>query len=516
MRQTVSVGEINDKRQKLFDLETIPLVLVEKVNSQSVLTSVNRSAERAGLYRGLSLSDARVRCSNLYVAKADFSSEYKALESLAVWCLRYTPWTATDVSQNASETSGLWLDISGSAHLFGGEAALLKDLSSHLAYFGYTHRIAIADTPGTSWAIARFKQPPHKIIISVSTGKEETKAALAPLPVTALRVASSIIDNLLRLGLNCIGQLLVLPRAHLTLRFGASLVHCLDQALGNQTEIIQPIRAIVKYQSRLVFAEPILDRAVIENSLGRLLNALWDQLEVKHLGARQLTLSGYQVDGDVTEIAIGTSRPLRNSKHVINLFEEKLKNFDLGFGIELLVLSANTTDPLVPSQSSFIASQESQGLPYLIDRLNNRFGSRQVFNLVPVSRHRPEHAQKKIAAFSDRTKPLDHTRKGTTIFRPLQLLTKPEPIRILELAGDRTPVIFEWRARCYRVALTGGPERISTEWWLNSYLEPFNKQADSRDYFHIEDIKGLRFWVFCAGLYQSERSPKWFMHGFFP
>ena len=110
-RQTAFLGRINKKRPKVFDSEAMPLALVEKTNSQLVLTDVNLSAERAGLHPGLSLSDARIRCSNLHVAKADLPGEYKALESLAAWCIRYTPWTAADMGSNATGASGLWLDI---------------------------------------------------------------------------------------------------------------------------------------------------------------------------------------------------------------------------------------------------------------------------------------------------------------------------------------------------------------------------------------------------------------------
>ncbi len=494
----------------------MPLALVEKINSQLALTAVNLSAERAGLHPGLSLSDARIRCSNLHVAKADLPSEYKALESLAVWCIRYTPWTAVDMGSKANGTSGLWLDISGSAHLFGGEKALLKDLSFRLARLGYTHRIAVAGTPGAAWAVARFKQPIHKIIISVSTGKEKIKAALAPLPVAALRIAPGIVDNLSCLGIDSIDQLLTLPRAHLMVRFSASVVHCLDQALGNQIEIIQPVRATAKYQSHLVFAEPILDRPAIDNSLDNLLNALWTKLESKHLGVRRLRLSGYRVNGDVVEITIGTSQPVRNSKYVINLFEEKLKGFDPGPGIELLLLAAITTAPLAPSQSSFIVNEESQSLSCLIDRLNNRFSPQQVFNLAPIFRHRPEHGQKKVLVLFERTKLLDRIGQRPIAPRPLQLLTKPEPIKVLVPASNRPPMIFQWRKRRYHVALIGGPERILSEWWFKSFPELVNKQADLRDYFCIEDIKGLRFWIFRTGPQQFERSPKWFMHGLFP
>jgi len=494
----------------------MPLALVTKMNAHTVLAAVNRSAEKAGLQPGLPLPDARARCPGLHIAPFDLPGDYKAIKALTAWCVRYTPWTAVDMDTHADGTRGLWLDISGSAHLFGGENALLTDLSYRLTHLGYAHRLAIADTPGAAWAVARFQQPLRQAIVSVCSGEEKIKSALSSLPVAALRIAPNIVEGLLCLGFNLIGQLLVLPRAYLTRRFGNSLGHRLDQALGNRVEIIQPIHAIAKYQSRLSFAEPITHRAGIDASLDHLLSTLCAQLVTKNLGARQLKLSGYRIEGDVTEITVGTSWPVRDPQHIRSLFEEKLKNLAPGFGIELLLLVATATDPLAPSQISFTADDKSQGLSYLLDRLINRFGPQQVFNLIPVPRHLPEHAQKEVLALFDKPKYSVNINQGPSAVRPLRLLAVPEPIKELAPATNRPPVIFEWRQRHYRVALADGPERILPEWWLKDTLEPFNRGLDVRDYFRIEDTKGLRFWVFRAGLYQSKQQSKWFIHGFFP
>ena len=48
------------------------------------------------------------------------------------------------------------LDITGCAHLFGGEAALGRDLLRRLAAQGFHARAAIADTVGCASAVARY------------------------------------------------------------------------------------------------------------------------------------------------------------------------------------------------------------------------------------------------------------------------------------------------------------------------------------------------------------------------
>ncbi|HJT08072.1 MAG TPA: DUF6504 family protein, partial [Stellaceae bacterium] len=75
---------------------------------------------------------------------------------------------------------------------------------------------------------------------------------------------------------------------------------------------------------------------------------------------------------------------------------------------------------------------------------------------------------------------------------------------------DDPPAFFRWRRREHRVRRAEGPERILGEWWRGGA-----EAQELRDYYRVEDEKGRRFWLFRAGLYQSEVPPRWFLHGLF-
>ena len=137
---------------------TAPLVTVIAVQGSLRVAAVNRAAQAAAVVPGLTLADARVVLPDLEVRGADPEGDARALTALADWCGRYTPWTAAEESREGHH--GLWLDITGCAHLFGGEDELLDDLVDRLARFGFAARVAVADTPGTAWAVARFGVPP--------------------------------------------------------------------------------------------------------------------------------------------------------------------------------------------------------------------------------------------------------------------------------------------------------------------------------------------------------------------
>ena len=96
--------------------------------------------------------------------------------------------------------------------------------------------------------------------------------------------------------------------------------------------------------------------------------------------------------------------------------------------------------------------------------------------------------------------------------RPVRLFRPPEPVEASWLVPDNPPVQFTWRRRLHRVARADGPERIAEEWWT----EEASAAADAvRDYYRVEDSEGRRFWLFRAGLAQSDPPPRWFVHGLF-
>ena len=112
----------------------------------------------AGLAPGMPLADALSFLPGLATAAAEPAEDIAALRRLAEWCGRYSPWTAPD------GTDGVRIEITGSAHLWGGEAALAADLMARLARQDIAGRIAIADTLGAAWALARFaggQEPRH-------------------------------------------------------------------------------------------------------------------------------------------------------------------------------------------------------------------------------------------------------------------------------------------------------------------------------------------------------------------
>lgn len=179
---------------------------------------LNRAAASRGLTPGMGLANARALCPDLASCPADPEREARALAGLCRWAARYAPLVAVDGAD------GLMADVTGVAHLFGGEAELRADLHARLEQVGLEAQSALAGTGGAAWALAR-----HGGGIIPKGG---LSAHLGSLPVAALRLDPATAESLTRVGLARIADLLPLPRAALAHRFGPALVRRLDQALG--------------------------------------------------------------------------------------------------------------------------------------------------------------------------------------------------------------------------------------------------------------------------------------------
>ena len=481
-----------------------------------VLHAVDATARhRFGLRPGQSHADARAIAPGLVSASAEPAEERRALEALALWFERFSPLVAVDAGQ-PGETfpgqEGLLIDMTGGAHLFGGEEALLEEILRRLKAAGIEAAAAVADTPGAAFALARWSGLPAAV-----APPGGTREALADLPVEALRLDDDAVRLLARFGLQRIGDLYGLPRAGLARRFrdqtGLALVRRLDQALGAEAEPLKPERPSPDYRVWQAFAEPLLEAEGVAWALPALAEALCAQLEQDGQGARTLALDAFRTDGRVVRLSAGLSAPSRTPAHLLRLLKEKgIESLDLGFGADALMLSALAAEPLAGRQGELAGDTRLAGadaLAGLIDRLQAKLGEGAVTRPEGVESHLPERSERRVPAGPE--PPL--LAAAPLRPRPLLLLDPPEPVEALAELPDAAPSRFTWRRVAHRVAKAQGPERLSPEWWRP---EP-RQGARTRDYYAVEDESGRRFWLFREGLYDriegEERLPQWWIQG---
>jgi protein ImuB len=487
-----------------------PLVVFGKRGNLDLLLAVDVAAERLGLAAGLALAQARAMHPALTAVPENQEADARLLDAIADACQRYTPLVAVD------PPDGILLDIGGCAHLFGGEEKLRGDLLARMTRLGLSARAAIAESIGAASAAARFGDAE-----TMADSTAQPRDRLAPLPLPALRLPDDTVAALARLGLKRVGDIIDLPRSPLAARFGADLLRQLDRALGREDEPLTPRLPVAPYVAEKSFHEPIAREEDVLACVERLAARLETALTARGDGARRLELALFRTDGAVKRIAVGTSRPLRDPQAIRALFVERLAalgdEIDPGFGFDLARLSVLNAEACADEQIGLGTREDQAGLDRLIDCLSARLGRRRVSRLVAHDSHIPELAAAPVPAQA-----MTRAEFGWHAFRrfraetglsprPLRLLAKPEPIAdVFALVPDGPPARFRWRRALHEVARAEGPERIEGAWWSED-------GGPARDYFHVEDTAGLRFWLFRAGLYRDTAlSPaRWFMHGLY-
>jgi protein ImuB len=475
-----------------------PLAIVAETGNKVFLQAVNQAARREQLKPGMLLASARAACPALITRPADEAGDQRFFASILAWCRRYTPLIARDEHPGCD---GIFLDITGCAHLFGGEPAMLDGLLSKLRQFGLSVCAGLAGTPGAAWALAHYGKD---TIIAPATRLADT---LSGLPVAGLRLDGETIDTLNRLGLRTIDMLYGLPRASLAARFGAEAVRRLDQALDVEHEPLDFEVELKKHRATLRFAEPIAQLEDVEAALARLLEHLCRKLATRGLGARRLTLYLVQVDNTVSQVTIGTASPNRSAPALARLFHDRLDSLDAGFGIERMGLEAIVSEPLEAEQNALphahtLTTPLATSINQLVDRLANRLGFDAVLAFSPAQSHLPERAF--ITSAAAYAAPDNTPFALPCVTRPLRLFTRPQWLTDFALTSPTSAQMTLWGGK-RQMHMLGGPERIAPEWWHDDPAW----HGGARDYWWVQDESVYqRLWV-----YREAQTQRWFLHG---
>lgn len=468
-----------------------PVVIWGQRGSRRHLLAVSAEAEAAGLKPDQALADAQAILPELILVPEDPAGDAAARERLALWALRFTPLVGQ------AEGDALLLDITGVAHLFGGEAALRRTVLKRLAQLGLSAIGALAGSAGSALALVRAGWggvvPPG-----------EEAATIAPLSLAALDLEPPLIGALQGVGLRDVGSVAAQPRPALVRRYGAGLALALDQALGRAARPITPIRLPPEMAVARDFVDPVVTREGIEAALGELLVELCRALRAAGRGARQVLLRAHRVDGDVQEVAIGTGLASRDPRHLARLFHGKLERLAPECGFDRITLETPHADPLTGLQEDLGTAERStrrEELAQLLDRLSQRL---PVWRLAPRPSHWPERAMARVDAFATVEVPPGWAPRP----RPVRLLRRPVFLEVMAEVPDGPPFRLRLGRLWHRVLSAEGPERIEPEWWRD------RPDRLSRDYYRIALDSGARLWVCRTGPMGPEA--RWVLHGHLP
>ncbi len=478
--------------------DDVPVVLSRDGPHGPVVQCANTAAANRGIQPRDRIVDAQAIHPDLHVEAADLEGDQILMQRLVHWARRWCPWTAQDGAD------GLFLDITGAAHLFGGEAQMLRDIVQRFAMQGLTAKVALAPTAGAAQALARYS--PHTAICHQST----VAAHLAALPVQALRSDAQTNRLLTRLGLKTIGALEAVPRQALMRRFSHMAADLnplilLDKAMGKTPDPLNAPADHITFTVRSRLPEPVIDPIP---HLKGLVDDLCATLATAEQGARQLLLTIYRIDSECRSVSVVFAKASRDPAHVLRLFDGKLDGIDPGFGFDLLTLEATRVEPVSLVQDRLDGTRDTQtDIAGLLDRLTARLGQDRITWSSWTQTHKPERVEGRIPALQGGPSPallVCHE-------RPIRMLKPAEEVHVIYAVPEGPPSQFRWRRVVYKTTRHAGPERIAPEWWRD---KPGTRL---RDYYKVEVQDGRRFWLYREGLLHDGRGddPRWFVHGFF-
>ncbi len=453
------------------------------------LVSLNKHARRIGLAPGMTLTDARAAAPNLITVAEEPLRDEAFLKALQRWCVKFSPWSACDGKD------ALLLNVTGCAHLFGGEAAMAELICEGLADMQVEARIGIADTKGAAKAAAYFGAKGGAIF-----PPGMTKETLAPFPVGALFADEKTMFELRRLGLKRIGDLYPLKSADLARRFGFGLLQKYEKLLGVAADPVTPATALPTFAARMSFPDPIGRTDDVSEALSRLTGQICRRLVQHGYGLRSVRLSLYRADKKQTHIDIGLARPTQEAKPILRQYALKLDKIDAGCGIDMMRLAALQAEPFKPIQKRFSDAEKQSELDELVTTLGNRLGFDRVLRWRKVESHLPHRAFHMTEAVQQ----TDETNWRANNSRPL-MIHNGEAVEVV--TPGRPPKQFVWRRRTYTVSRVKGPERIGHEWWKGPASDVM------RDYWRVDSEEGPRLWLSTR---PGEKPAFWEVSGVFP
>ncbi|GIW90265.1 MAG: protein ImuB [Pirellulaceae bacterium] len=438
-----------------------------------------------------------------------------ALEELAVFCGQFSPQVAhTTYSSAGSWTlaDGLFLEITGTRHWFGGEESLVAQAIRAIAErWGYRACWGVADTPAAAWAWARYGPPeattnPAGACLPPGNSWPQIKG----LPIAALRLGETLEKTLIQLGIERIEQLAALPAASLRMRWGALPAERLAQLQGQLQELLQPIASPESWCVEQVLEYPTASRPQVEQVVAGLMGRLAERLAQKQLGALELVVwLGCRAAGCRLPMRIGLLEPTADVEHWRQLACMQFEQTPLPAAVTSLAVEAVRVGRLPVREGRLFGNSCSEAgagraLADLVERLSARLGPQAVLRPYLAPDRQPEYAwagRPYLEAAAGRGQ-AHCVQSRPTVARPLWLYQPPLPLHVMAVVPEGPPLRCQTARFQFTVARCWGPERIETGWWRGASVR--------RDYYRVEADDGRHFWIF-----RRLGDGRWFLQGEF-
>lgn len=458
--------------------DNLPLAVAD---TQHRLVQLNTVAADRGIKVGMPLGTAAALCADLQLLPYQAERQQQLLLSLAQQLYQLTADIALD------PPDGLHLRLCSMLTLYQGLEGYWQALQAALKAQGYRYQFSCGTAPLAAKCLARQQLNLLSADITVLS------AALKHSPLEASELSLAVQQQLKRLGISTLGQLLALAPAELARRFEPQLLSYLAKLNGefyHALEYIQPPQGFSRYLELLY---DIADTSVLSAPLKRLLTLLSEQLKQRDALCYQLQLRLHFRSGrPAITLTVGSAQGEYSPERWLALCQLTLSQLKLTEPVSGLELNCRDFKPRQAHTASlFDGSAAAMSALQLVSLLEAKLGQGAVSALCLQNQHLPERASKRqvpALKVQGQSQPQNHSACDASLnrvmplaLRPAFLLPAPRPLT--------EPVV-----------ITSGPERLCPDGW---------QLAAQRDYFIGRNPKGQWLW-----LYRTV-SQQWFVHGLF-
>ncbi|HMJ16460.1 MAG TPA: DNA polymerase Y family protein [Polyangiaceae bacterium] len=387
--------------------------LADAAKPTSRIAAANEEAYRFGIREDQTVAEACALFSGLKVRCVTHHDVHAALARVADIARAFGP----TVSIESPDT--IWIDVTGVAHLLGGERELAIELASRVRSIGHVTRVAVASGPRLARAFAKWsaETPRSGGEQVVVVEPAQTAERLARLPISALPLEPESSAWLVRLGVLSVGELAALPRAASAARLGKHAASILSLCEGLDPEPLvphEPPRVLVEHSTWEEGVDRVEALLFVLRGLAARMSA---RLAGRGEAAQKLVLG---IEGDVSiaqlngakphvELEFELVTPLWREQEILRVVAARLERQQLetpSVGLRLRAEALTSADgqqlDLSRVASGLTACRGLEQLPVLLAELQADIGKECVGVLSLVDSLRPEHKSELVPALAAR------------------------------------------------------------------------------------------------------------------
>lgn len=461
----------------------LPVVILDGEAPLQQVCSMTREALNMGIAYGTSRAelDSFTGVTALRRSLPEERSAHTALLHLAG---AFTPRTQALAGDERACT--LVLDIAGTERIFGSPATIARTIMQQVHALGMGAHIAVSANFHAAIQAAPYAARPPVVI---EPGKEA--AALAPLPLEALRLTGEQRSTFDLWGLHTVGDLAAMPLTGIVVRMGREGQRLRALARGEHPHLFVPAEDGFTLEEHVAFDGPVELLESLLFVLGPMLQQLIARAASRTYALASVTVRLY-LDGaaaqDNTAEAADPAIYVRTIKPALPLLDRdlllKLLHLDLqahppGAAVLAVHLNAEPGDRSKVQLGLFSPQlPEPAQLDVTLARIAALVGEDRVGRPRLLDTHRPDGFVLERFTAPPPLAALSPTCGSTVALRRL----RPPVLLRMRLQND-CPVAFFMDGRLFSVSEAYGPWRGSGEWWSSAVWsrEEWDVRAASPD-----------------------------------